>query len=274
MIYLTGYRGHSPADLKRLAEQLDATVADIRFYPQSKIPGFSRNSLEELLGNRYLWVHELGNRNFAGDGKIEIVDLKKGTQKLIKHGAQRYILLCACADADTCHRSVVGDYLKNISREGVREINNEEWGAATITPRHVAISIQQPWAWLIINEYKSIENREWNMLHRGPLWIHASKTFDLDGWQWVKATFPEIPLPSPWTFAQGGLVGQVKALDCVTQSSSPWFFGPYGLVMAEAIPVDFLPLRGQQRFFSFDLDKVISECSQSQPLLLMPMMTT
>ena len=41
-----------------------------------------------------------------------------------------------------------------------------------------AISIRQPWAWLILNARKDVESRDWiyPCRHRGPLLIHASKT--------------------------------------------------------------------------------------------------
>jgi len=38
-----------------------------------------------------------------------------------------------------------------------------------------AISIRQPWAWLIVNGYKDIENRSWPTKFRGRVLIHASK---------------------------------------------------------------------------------------------------
>jgi hypothetical protein len=38
-----------------------------------------------------------------------------------------------------------------------------------------ALSIRQPWAWLIVNGYKDIENRSWATKFRGPVLIHAAK---------------------------------------------------------------------------------------------------
>lgn len=40
-----------------------------------------------------------------------------------------------------------------------------------------AISICQPWASAIFLGYKTIETRSWSTTYRGPLLIHASKTF-------------------------------------------------------------------------------------------------
>ena len=37
--------------------------------------------------------------------------------------------------------------------------------------RLLAIAIRQPWAWLIVNGYKEIENRSWRTRVRGPLLI-------------------------------------------------------------------------------------------------------
>jgi len=40
-----------------------------------------------------------------------------------------------------------------------------------------ALSVRQPWAWLIAHGLKPVENREWETHYRGPVLIHASKTF-------------------------------------------------------------------------------------------------
>lgn len=39
-----------------------------------------------------------------------------------------------------------------------------------------AISIKQPWAWLIANGYMTVENKKWYTAHRGDILIHASKS--------------------------------------------------------------------------------------------------
>ena len=60
-----------------------------------------------------------------------------------------------------------------------------------------ALSIRQPWAWLIIHAGKDIENRIHNTRHRGPLYIHAPKT--VDPYDHVRDTTDplEIKLPPP-----------------------------------------------------------------------------
>jgi len=44
-----------------------------------------------------------------------------------------------------------------------------------------ALSVRQPWAWLIANNLKPIENRTWPTRYRGAFLIHAGQTFDLQG---------------------------------------------------------------------------------------------
>jgi hypothetical protein len=119
-----------------------------------------------------------------------------------------------------------------------------------------ALSVQQPWAWLIVNGYKDIENREWPTKYRGQFFIHAGKKFDREGAAYINFAFPHIILP---TFAQhsagsgsnslGGIVGEARIIDCVTSSASPWFFGQHGFVIRDAKPLPFRPYKGQLGFF-------------------------
>jgi hypothetical protein len=51
---------------------------------------------------------------------------------------------------------------------------------ATVTDAR-ALSIRRPWAELIINGDKDIENRTWSTTYRGLVYIHAGKAFDVDG---------------------------------------------------------------------------------------------
>ena len=45
-----------------------------------------------------------------------------------------------------------------------------------------ALSIRQPWAWLILHGGKDIENRDWATRFRGRVLIHASKGVTQDEW--------------------------------------------------------------------------------------------
>lgn len=112
-----------------------------------------------------------------------------------------------------------------------------------------ALSIRQPWAWLVAHGFKPVENRTWNTKFRGEFLIHASKSFDKSGYAWVRDNFPEINLPLPQQLDRGGLVGKATLHDVITSSSSPWFFGPVGLCLSNAEPLPFVPMAGRLGFF-------------------------
>lgn len=113
-----------------------------------------------------------------------------------------------------------------------------------------ALSILQPWAWLIVNGHKDIENRNWWTGFRGPVLIHAGKTYpkrdyESDVEDYTHA-YGSYPLREEMI---GGIVGIATIVDCVKQSESPWFNGPYGFVLRDARPLPFRPYRGQLGFF-------------------------
>jgi hypothetical protein len=114
-----------------------------------------------------------------------------------------------------------------------------------------AITIQEPWAWLVAAGYKDIENRVWQTSYRGPLLIHAGKQIDPDYEAYAEEIFRKrrIQLPPKEKIPTGGLIAIVQLVDCVTHSNSSWFGGPYGFVLRSAKLIPFIPYRGQQRFF-------------------------
>ncbi len=130
----------------------------------------------------------------------------------------------------------------------------------TTTPQPVApvinlpaLSILQPWAWLIIHGHKPVENRDWQswnpgLKFRGPFLIHAGKGFDPDGIDFAIGQGVDLPR-DPKAYDRGGIVGRATIVDVVTEDRSPWFFGPYGLVLAHAKPLQFQPCRGFLGFF-------------------------
>jgi hypothetical protein len=121
-----------------------------------------------------------------------------------------------------------------------------------------ALSIRQPWAWAIIHVGKDIENRDWKpwnpgLKFRGEFLIHASATMTKDEyWHFVNYAErgPVGAVPEFGELERGGIVGRAKIVDIVTAHSSPWFFGPIGLVIADAEPLPFRALKGQLGFFN------------------------
>jgi hypothetical protein len=112
-----------------------------------------------------------------------------------------------------------------------------------------ALSIRQPWAFLIAHGYKNIENRDWPTRFRGPVLIHAGRTMDPEDYEWIRISYPDVPLPPLESLERGGIVGQCTIVDCVTTSDSRWFLGRFGFVITNARPLDFRPLPGKLGFF-------------------------
>lgn len=119
-----------------------------------------------------------------------------------------------------------------------------------------ALSIRQPWAWLIIHGGKDIENRNWPTKFRGEFLVHAAKGMTKEEYSSAKeyafAAFGGCELrdfPEFDALERGGIVGVARIIDCISSSRSPWFMGDYGFVLRDARPVPFTPLRGQLGFF-------------------------
>lgn len=125
-----------------------------------------------------------------------------------------------------------------------------------------ALSIRQPWAWLIAAGYKDIENRSWNTKYRGKFLIHASLTLE---------QFPEIGLQymdlmvgyaiyCKNNSAIGVIIGEAEIVDVVTDSNSEWFqniAGNRGFVIQNAKLWDKpVPCKGKLNFFEVP-DEVI-----------------
>lgn len=117
----------------------------------------------------------------------------------------------------------------------------------------LALSIRQPWASLIIGHGKDIENRGWSTRVRGRILVHAAKgcsrTELQDGLHTASMTLGHRVVADLESIQRGGLIGTVEIVDCVTDSDSPWFYGPFGFVLRNPQPIEFTPWRGQLGFF-------------------------
>lgn len=114
-----------------------------------------------------------------------------------------------------------------------------------------AISVRQPWAWLILHG-KDVENRTWHTVFRGPVLIHASQGMTRKEWNeaYVFAlNARKITIPRFESLQRGGIIGQVEIVNCVSRSQSPWFVGPWGFVLQNPKPLPFRPYTGALGFF-------------------------
>jgi len=148
-----------------------------------------------------------------------------------------------------------------------------------------ALSIRQPWAWLIcvgmpVNcfekaynpdgksysikvkdeigvVYKDIENRNWYTDFRERIYVHAGKRVDNDAQVWLmeKGFSPMLVLMLYSNkIPRGAIIGEVDITGCVEKSDSPWFVGKYGFTLANPVLYDKpIPCKGRLGFFIPDI---------------------
>ena len=102
-VYTTGYQGQKLEVLEAFLIAHDCDLFDIRFKPWSRNPQYTKAAFTARFGDRYRHVVELGNRLYKTES-IEFVDFEAGL-RAIESNPRPVVLLCACADPATCHRT-------------------------------------------------------------------------------------------------------------------------------------------------------------------------
>ena len=275
-IFTAGYSGHTPAQLKKAADQLNAVVIDIRLKPFSRVPGWSKNELQTLFGtnegNRYLSMRELGNLAIELGGPMRLASAEIGIRDVL-FWANRcpVILLCQCPEFVSCHRRMVSDLLKE---HGI-QTQELSWPEVETAGTIKCISLWQPWASLITIGAKQIETRHWATSYRGPIAIHAAKTekeLDLCMVQPYERFLKRAGLLQYQGLAKcllslplGKIVAVAELKDCVATdelqiSEQERAFGNYApgrfaWILEDIRPLkEPLPCRGAQRLFNVPLD--------------------
>lgn len=114
-----------------------------------------------------------------------------------------------------------------------------------------ALSIRQPWAWLIVHGGKDIENRSWHTKFRGRFLVHAGK--GCTGEEYAEAyRFARtigVLLPRLEDLDRGGIIGSVELVDSLDTSGSAWYMGQKAFVLQAPQPLPFLAYKGQLSFF-------------------------
>lgn len=131
-----------------------------------------------------------------------------------------------------------------------------------------AISIRQPWAWLIVHGPKRWENRDWSPKNpgrkfRGRVLIHAAQGMTRDEYAAAHVTALDAEfekLPPFHELQRGGIIGVANVIDWkdYARAEDPWAFGS-GLVLDGVQPVTFIPCKGALGFFKPDLSALESE---------------
>lgn len=76
-----------------------------------------------------------------------------------------------------------------------------------------ALTIHQPAATLVAEGTKPVENRGWATRWRGLVLIHASKTFDINYYEWLKSK--NKIRRTPEKFTKGAIIGAAILNNCV-----------------------------------------------------------
>jgi hypothetical protein len=125
------------------------------------------------------------------------------------------------------------------------------------------LSLRQPWAWLVSEGLKPIENRSWNTNLRGRFDVHASVMTEKDwreAWAMVERAAPHLlgllqRARDRGLLHLGGIVGRadlVMVLDPVPliRIDSWRIAGQYGFVLEHAETLPFIPCKGALSFWN------------------------
>lgn len=122
-----------------------------------------------------------------------------------------------------------------------------------------ALSLTQPWAWLVVHAGKDIENRTWNTPLRGDFLIHASKGMkgsDYDAaWETARSIDQNVAwnIPPKEALERGGIVGVATLYDVLSKTTRPhvpWhMWDQYGFRLRDVRPLPFLPCKGALGFW-------------------------
>lgn len=114
----------------------------------------------------------------------------------------------------------------------------------------LGLTIHQPWAGLISTGVKNIENRTWKPGYDvigSYIAIHASQSYQyfdsfiIERRYGIKTTPQESPT--------GAIVAVARLTEILTDSDDPWFYGPYGLVLTDVVPIQPIPCAGARRLW-------------------------
>lgn len=120
----------------------------------------------------------------------------------------------------------------------------------------IALSIRQPWAWAIIAGHKNVENRSRFAVSKGriecrQIAVHAAKGMTRAEYE-AAADFMHrlgIKCPLPDLLVRGAIIGTVVVTRVVKKHFSPWFFGPCGLILENAVAIKPIPATGALGYF-------------------------
>lgn len=124
----------------------------------------------------------------------------------------------------------------------------------------IALSIRQPWAWAIVAGHKDVENRSTFAVTKGEMRprriaIHAANGMTRDEYDEAAEFMAGLGVrcPRPDALIRGAIIGAATVTAVVAKcTGSPWFFGPRGLILADAVAFEPIPARGALGYFRWE----------------------
>jgi len=112
------------------------------------------------------------------------------------------------------------------------------------------LAIRQPYAWLVVNGIKDVENRSRRTNYRGLVLIHASLSGSLLFADSLSELSDRAGVAFPDSFRTGGVVGVAEIVGCERRHGSEWKDpSSWGWLLANARPLPFRPCKGALGFF-------------------------
>lgn len=142
-----------------------------------------------------------------------------------------------------------------------------------------ALSLKQPFAWLIANGYLLVDDRSWGTSYRGSILIHASKSLYEEYYHYIK-NHTHVPIPDKDQLEYGGVVGMAKLIFCGKPNELPAGLkkdqiahfrnvhpGSYGFLFEQAMPLPLLPCAGKLGIFEINVDQLLAAPPPAQSTL-------
>lgn len=118
-IFTLGYAGLKLSDVKAWLESHSVLLVDVRFVPWSRNSQWKRENLQATLGDRYVWLRAMGNRNWRDPSMeaVELADPERGV-RIASRLLQKNSICLLCLESDgpdgghwRCHRAEVADLI-------------------------------------------------------------------------------------------------------------------------------------------------------------------
>lgn len=132
-----------------------------------------------------------------------------------------------------------------------------------------ALSLKQPYAWLIANGYLLVDDRTWGTRYRGTIMIHASKGIYQEYYNYIKSE-TDVPIPAVDKLGFGGVVGIANLVLCcrlgelpegISRQQRAHFSGVhqeyFGFLFEQAVSLALMPCPGKLGNFEIDLEALL-----------------